>query len=184
MANISAVKIIRVLFIMSAFLVGIHIANAVLEGYLFRFSLIPSNTSTLPYIFTSPFLHGSWAHLLNNLVGLCVFSTLCLLRGVQFYLRSSFLIICITGILVWLFARPDSHIGASGWVFGLWSLSIATAWFDRRFINILIAAVVVLMYGGMIFGVLPGEAHVSFESHLFGAVAGVAVAYFMSPKKR
>jgi membrane associated rhomboid family serine protease len=184
MANINLVKIIRVLLTMSAFLVGIHIINALMEGYLYRFGMVPRETTSLLFIFTSPFIHGDWAHLLNNLVGLCVFSTLCLFRGVQFYLKSSFLIIVITGLLVWCFARPASHIGASGWLFGLWSLAIATAWFDRRFINILIAVVVVLMYGGMIFGVLPGEAHISFESHLFGAVAGVAVAYLMSRKKR
>ena len=72
---------------MSAILVGIHIINALMEGYLYRFGMVPRETTSLPFIFTSPFIHGDWAHLLNNLVGLSVFSTLCLFRGVQFYLK-------------------------------------------------------------------------------------------------
>jgi membrane associated rhomboid family serine protease len=183
MTKIKPDKIVKVLLVLTVLLVGIHVVNAVLEGYFFRFGIVPKDTESLPYVLTAPFIHGNWPHLINNLIGLWVFSTLCMLRGVQFYLKSSFLIIILTGLLVWCFGRSASHIGASGWLFGLWSLAIATAWFDRRFLNIVIAVVVVLFYGGMIVGVLPGEAHVSFESHLFGALAGVAVAYLMSRKK-
>ncbi len=86
--------------------------------------------------------------------------------------------------MVWLFARPAIHIGASGWIFGLWSLTIAMAWFDRRFINIVIAVFVIFFYGGMFYGVLPGRPGVSFESHLFGAVAGVICALLMAKTRR
>jgi membrane associated rhomboid family serine protease len=72
------------------------------------------------------------------------------------------------------------HIGASGWIFGLWSLCIATAWYDRKFINIVIGLLVVFLYGGMLFGVLPGDPRVSFESHFFGAIAGVVCAFFQA----
>ena len=84
------------------------------------------------------------------------------------------------GLLVWLFARNALHIGASGWIFGLWSLCIATAWYDRKFINILIALLVVFLYGGMLFGVLPNDPRISFESHFFGAIAGVVCAFFQA----
>lgn len=77
-----------------------------------------------------------------------------------------------------MFARTASHIGASGWVFGLWSLSIAMAVFDRSLKNIVIALIVVFLYGGMIYGVLPGDPRISFEAHIFGAIAGVLCAFF------
>jgi len=94
----------------------------------------------------------------------------------MFFLNSSIFIILVGGFLVWLFGRDATHIGASGWVFGLWGLSIAVGWFDRRFINILVSLGVLLVYGGMIYGVLPSDPRVSFESHLFGALSGVACA--------
>lgn len=96
---------------------------------------------------------------------------------------SSLIIIVLTGLLVWVFARKAVHIGASGWVFGLWSLSIAIAFFQRSFVNIAIAVFVLFFYGGMIYGVLPQDRYVSFESHLFGAIAGIVCAYFMTKNR-
>ncbi|WP_045827015.1 rhomboid family intramembrane serine protease [Teredinibacter turnerae] len=168
-----------------ALLVGVHVVNMLTNGWLLQFGIQPGNPATLPYIFTAPFIHGDWAHLTNNLFGLLVFSLLCMLRGRSFYLMSSLFIIVVTGVLVWIFGRPATHVGASGWIFGLWSLSIAMAWFQRKFVNILIAVFVLFFYGGMVFGVLPRDPHVSFESHLFGALAGIACAYVMTrPKHR
>jgi len=161
----------------------VHVVNLVSGGLLMGLGIIPGQVNTLPYIFTAPFIHGSWPHLTNNLFGLVIFSALCLLRGIPFYLASSFFIIVVTGILVWFFGREAIHIGASGWIFGLWSLSIAMAWFERKFVNIIIAIFVVFFYGGMIFGVLPGDPRISFESHLFGALSGVLCAALLARKK-
>lgn len=165
-------------------MIGIHIVNVVLGNQLSYFGIRPGQVSTLPYILTAPWLHGSWAHLLSNLVGLGVFSALSLIRGTNFFIKASAIIICLTGALVWLFARSGAtHIGASGWIFGLWSLSIAVAWFQRSFLNIVIAVFVAVFYGGMIWGVLPSNPHISFESHLFGALAGVFAAYVLTSTK-
>ncbi|PCK08029.1 MAG: rhomboid family intramembrane serine protease [Alteromonadaceae bacterium] len=167
-------------------IVVIHFINSqMMGGALSVYGIHPRSLYSLPYIYTSPWLHGSWLHVLSNLVGFAVLSGLCLLRGIPFYLKSSAIIITITGILVWIFARPAVHIGASGWVFGLWSLSMALAWFQRSFLNILIALFVLVFYGGMVFGMMPGNRMISFESHIFGALAGVICAYIMtrsSPK--
>ncbi len=164
-------------------MVGVHLLNILLSGRLLHYGITPHDARSLPYIFTAPFLHGSWGHLLNNLFGMCIFSALCLLRGIRFYVKSSLFIITLTGLLVWFFGRPSIHIGASGWIFGLWSLSIAMAWFQRSFGNIAVAVFVAFFYGGMVYGVLPGDASISFESHLFGALSGVLCAYLMARKK-
>ena len=115
--------------------------------------------------------------LINNIAGIIVFSVLCMARGIRFYLVASFFIIAFSGVLVWLFGRSAIHMGASGWVFGLWSLTISLAFFDRSFVSILTAVFVALFYGGMIYGVLPQDPRISFEAHLFGAAAGVFVAF-------
>lgn len=168
---------LRLLVLLCGLLLGVHIINALVDYELNRYGIMPRRVDSLWAIFTAPFLHGNLAHLLNNLLGLCIFSALVLLHSVRRYLLNSIFIIVTTGLLVWIFARPATHIGASGWVFGLWSLCIATAWFERKFINILIAVFVILFYGGLIYGVLPLDARISFESHLFGALMGFYCAF-------
>jgi membrane associated rhomboid family serine protease len=167
----------RWLFLFAGIMVSAHVFNWAFNGWLNQFGLLPRQLDSLPGIYTAPFLHGSLAHLINNLVGFFIFSSLLFVHSLRHYLWSSFFIITLTGILVWCFGRPALHLGASGWIFGLWSLTIATAWFDRRFINILIALVVIFFYGSMLWGVLPGDTAVSFESHLFGAFSGAVCAF-------
>ncbi|MEM1189500.1 MAG: rhomboid family intramembrane serine protease [Pseudomonadota bacterium] len=88
------------------------------------------------------------------------------------------------GGLVWLFGRTASHVGASGWVYGLWALNISYACFDRSFGNILLALFVAFVYGGLSYGLLPMDRSVSFEMHGAGALAGVFCAYVGSAIKR
>jgi membrane associated rhomboid family serine protease len=171
---------IKWLIMVCAAMVVVHIVNLFTNGMLYQYGIHPRELDSLWGIFAAPFLHGSLGHLLNNLVGLVIFSCLLFVHSLRRYLWSSAFIIIVTGLLVWCFARNSVHIGASGWIFGLWSLCIATAWFDRKFLNILIAFLVVFLYGSMLFGVLPGDPRISFESHFFGAIAGVVCAFFQA----
>lgn len=165
-----------------ALMAAIHIIDLVLGGVLKGFGIQPRELDSAYTIFTAPFLHGDFGHLGSNLVGLAVLGMLSLLNGIRYFLKASLLIIALGGALVWLFGREATHIGASGWIFGLWSLVIALAWFDRRPRNIAIAVGVAFFYGGMIFGVLPTDSRISFESHLFGAIAGVIAAFLLSKR--
>jgi membrane associated rhomboid family serine protease len=171
------VKKLRFLVWLCALLIGVHIVNILVHYQLNRYGIYPRHWQSLWTIFAAPFLHGSIYHLVNNLIGLCLFSGFYLIHSLRRYVYSSLVIIVVTGLLVWLFGRNAIHVGASGWVFGLWGLCIATAWFERRPMNILIACVVVIFYGGVIYGVLPRDAGVSFESHFFGVFAGIFSAY-------
>jgi membrane associated rhomboid family serine protease len=172
------VKIIAGLIL---FITLVHVINDVLDGQLNQWGVVPRSLGhglySVFHLFTAPFIHGSYQHLFNNIIGLTVFSAFCLLRSVRFYVLGSLFIIMMSGVLVWLFGRSASHIGASGWVLGLWSLSIAMAFAERNVKNILIALVVIFLYGGMIYNVLPTASHISFEAHLFGAIAGVLFAF-------
>ncbi len=171
---------IRIMAGLLLFMMAVHAANMMMDGGLNQLGIYPRVMSSWFHIFTAPFIHGDISHLLNNLAGLSILGSFCLVRSPRFFLSASLFIITVSGLLIWIFARSGSHIGASGWIFGLWSLSLAMAWFDRRFINILVALLVLIFYGGMIYGVLPIDSRVSFEAHLFGALAGVIYAFIFT----
>ncbi len=162
----------------------VQIINVVTAGSLRGYGILPRDPGSLWFVFTAPFIHGGWLHLINNSFGFVVFSALILRRGAPFYAKTSLFIIIVGGCLVWGLGRSAIHIGASGWIFGLWSLIIAMAWFERSLMNIAISLGVIIFYGGMIFGVLPTNSRISFESHLFGAIAGIAAAALFSYKKK
>ena len=109
-----------------------------------------------------------------------VFSWVCLLRGWAYYCFSSLFVIAVGGLGVWLFARLALHIGASGWIFGLWGLIVSRALFEKDFKSILLSLLMLFFYGGMLYGVLPSDSHISFEAHLSGLVAGVLCAWLSS----
>lgn len=177
-------KRISVLAAICAMMIAVHILNLVLGGALLAFGIDPRNAGSAYTIFTAPWLHADFGHLFGNLAAFIVLAAICLLNGIRYFLKASLLIISITGALVWTFARDTIHVGASGWIFGLWSLVIALAWFDRSWRNIAISLAVVFFYGGMVVGVLPIDGQVSFESHLFGALSGVITAAILSREPR
>ena len=166
----------------SAAMVAVHVVNFFTGGYLSTFGIEPREIGSAYSIATAPWLHANIGHLGSNLAAFVVLGSLVLLQGLRYFVKASALIILLGGALVWLFGRDATHIGASGWIFGLWSLVIALAWFDRSPRNIAIALAVVFFYGGMVFGVLPTAGYISFESHLFGAIAGIFAAFTLSKK--
>jgi membrane associated rhomboid family serine protease len=167
---------------LSAAMIAVHVVNLFTGGALSNYGIEPREIGGAYTIATAPLIHADVAHLGSNLAAFVVLGSLVLLQGVRYFAKASLLIILLGGALVWLFGRPGDHIGASGWIFGLWSLVIALAWFDRSPRNIAIALAVVFFYGGMVFGVLPTAGYISFESHLFGAIAGVFAAFTLSKK--
>ena len=54
---------------------------------------------------------------------------------------------------------------------------LARAVIERGIVSIALAVVTVMFYGGLIWGILPLRSYVSFESHLFGLIAGVIVVW-------
>ena len=139
-------------------------------------ALRPRTVSGLPGILTEPFLHGDWNHLISNSIPLflLLMATLYFYRGIGF--RVLGYIWLITGIAVWLFARDSYHIGASGIVYGLAAFLALSGVLrnDTRLMSI--SLLIVFLYGGMIWGVLPLFQRISWESHLAGALAGIFCA--------
>lgn len=149
------------------------------------FGIGPWSVKGLIGIVTGPLLHGSLDHLISNTVPLLFLGTILYffyekVAGTVFF-RAYFW----TNVLVWLFGRPYSnHIGASGIVYGLAFYLIFFGIFRRDFTSMLISIVVVLLYGSVIYGILPSDPRVSWEAHFAGALVGIYSAIEMSSKKR
>ncbi len=90
----------------------------------------------------------------------------------------------VGGLLTWLFARPSFHVGLSGVIFGYWGFITINGFFERSFKSIFISLVAIVLYGGMIVGIMPTSEAVSFEGHAFGAISGIAYSYLYNRKRR
>ena len=146
----------------------------------------PRTLVGLAGILAMPFLHANLYHLLSNTVPL--FILLALLAGSK--ARSWEIVIEVVllgGLLLWLFGRHADHIGASGLIFGLIAFLIVSGFLEKRPVPLLVAVIVGLLYGGTLFsGVLPRlGSTISWDGHLWGAVAGGIVAYALTrePKR-
>jgi len=154
-----------------------------------RYGVRPREPIGLLGILLAPLLHGSPAHLIANTVPLLVLLTLML----QLYPNSALKVIPAIyfgpGIAVWLFARGSDHIGASGLVYGLLSYIFVAGVLrrDRRAIGA--SLLTWFLYGSLVWGVLPIQEGVSWETHLSAALIGLALALALRrldvpPRKR
>jgi membrane associated rhomboid family serine protease len=134
----------------------------------------------MPEILTAPFLHAGWDHLISNSLPFVVLGFLVLLSGLARWLVSSLIIIVISGMTAWLLTPANTIIlGASGLIFGWLTYLLARGLWTRRPAQVVIAVLVLFVYGGLIWGVFPGNAGVSWQAHLGGAVAGVFAAWLL-----
>jgi membrane associated rhomboid family serine protease len=147
--------------------------------YFVQYGVYPLRVSGLTGIAMAPLIHGSLSHLSSNTAPLIILGT-ALLYG---YPRSAKIVVPVlylgTGLGVWLFARSAYHIGASGLSFGImfFIFTIGVLRWDKR--AIILSMIVFFLYGSMIWGIFPTKPGVSFESHFFGAVIGVALAMLL-----
>ena len=165
----------------------IYLVTNLFNFYPYKLGILPRNFSGLVGIFTSPLIHGGFSHLISNTAPL-VFMGLGIF---YFYPRVSYRVFTIiylgTGILVWIFGREVYHIGASGIIYGFVSFLFFSGIFRKDNRSIALALIVIFLYGGLIWGVLPVEKGVSWESHLFGAIVGLISSFIfrkVDPPKR
>lgn len=148
-----------------------------------QLGLVPRTLRGLPGIVASPFLHADLAHIVSNSVPLLVL--LVLLAGSRSDSRLVVIsVIVLGGGLLWVFGRAAVHIGASGLVFGLTAFLLASGVLERRWPALMAALIVGLLYGGtLVTGILPFQRGVSWDGHLFGAVAGVTTAWWLARRR-
>lgn len=99
----------------------------------------------------------------------------------MFYRRVAFQVLLLgtvlTGLWVWAGARESFHIGASGVVYVLAAFVFFSGVFTRNKRMMGLSLITVFVYGSMVWGVFPLEDGVSWESHLFGGIAGLLLAF-------
>ena len=148
---------------------------------LTSFGLIPRTLTGLVGIPAMPFLHANLQHIVSNTLPILIL--LILLAGSKANSWAVVVgVVLLGGVLLWLFGRPATHIGASGLIFGLIGFLIVSGLLERRFVSLVISVVVIFFYGGsLLLGVVPRlGSHISWDGHLFGAVAGGIIAYLLT----
>ncbi len=170
------------LFLPLAFVLLIWIIKLLEKAFEVKWAgvlgILPRSWEGLTGIITFPLVHGDLSHLASNSIPLLVLGTAIFYFYRPIALRTIGLIYLIHSLLVFIAAREVTHIGASGLVYGFASFLFVSGVIRRERSLMAISMLVIFLYGGMIWGVLPIREGVSWEGHLFGALAGVFCAIY------
>ncbi|MGH2538295.1 MAG: rhomboid family intramembrane serine protease [Candidatus Promineifilaceae bacterium] len=151
-----------------------------LGGRLDSLGVRPGRLAGLSGILFMPFLHDGLAHVLANSLPFAVLGWLVMVRRLTDFFLVAAVAALVAGLGVWLFGREGTvHVGASGLIFGFFGYLLLRAYFERSLASISLALLVLLLYGGLLCGVLPSHMGVSWQAHLFGFLGGVLAAYWL-----
>jgi membrane associated rhomboid family serine protease len=140
-------------------------------------------------ILWAPLLHSGWDHLNGNAPFALVLGFLMTLIGMSRFIYATAMVWILGGLGTWLIgnigsATETNHIGASGLIFGWLTFLIVFGFFTRKAWQIVVGVVVLFIYGGILWGALPGTYGVSWQGHLCGGIAGVFAAYVLAGPER
>jgi membrane associated rhomboid family serine protease len=164
-----------------AFMWLIEVVNTLDSNHLDNDGIIPRNLDRLWGIFTAPFIHVSFAHLISNTVPLIFMGVIIALAGAARLAAVTAIVIVIGGLGTWLIGPSNSStIGASGVVFGYAAYLLARGVFNRSVLELFTGAVVAVIWGGALLSSLIPHYGISWQDHLCGAIGGVVAAYLLS----
>lgn len=157
----------------------IHLFQGFANTSFAEYSLYPRDISGLIGIVTAPLIHGNFSHLIGNSVPLIILGFLLFTNYKEIAGKVFWLVYFSNGILLWFFAREAFHLGASGVVYGL-AFFLFLSGFIRKIPRLtMISFLLIFIYGSMVWGVLPFDPSVSWEAHLYGALAGIILAFVL-----
>lgn len=154
----------------------IHFVNFLLGYGLNRLGIYPRHVFGLPGILLSPFLHGDFTHLIFNSLPLFLLLHLMLIFDPYSFFQTTFYIILLSGGLIWLFGRRAIHVGASSLIMGYFGYLLIAVYNTQTIYAWALGAITLYYCGGLFLQLFPSSAKVSWEGHVFGFLAGVAVA--------
>ncbi|WP_211332563.1 rhomboid family intramembrane serine protease [Nocardioides aurantiacus] len=147
------------------------------DNALDPYGIEPRQLDSLDNVFYAPWLHGGYAHLVSNTVPFFVLGVIVLMDGWGRWLRTSLVVVLVSGAAVWLFSPPGSlTLGASGVVFGWLTYLMVRGFYSRSPGQVATGVVLFLFYGGLLWGVLPTDAGISWQAHAGGALGGLLTA--------
>lgn len=161
---------------------SVHLISVLLfGGNLVHFGIHPLDTSSLPFIFTSPILHANFEHLLSNTVPGAIFAFLVGYSGHRVFWEVTAYVVIVGGLGTWLFGGiGTNHIGASMLVYGWLAYLLVRGIFNKSPSEVAIGVVLGLTYSGLVWGLLPLTPGVSWQAHLFGALGGITAGIFIT----
>jgi len=147
----------------------------------YKWGILPKHGSGIWGVLFAPLLHSpnDILHIVNN-----SFPTVVLMAALIYFYRKIaaqvfFLSWGFTGFFVWAFAEDNAsyHIGMSGVIYALAGFLFVSGTLRKYRPLQGISLCVVFLYGSMIWGIFPMEEKVSWESHLFGMITGIMLAF-------
>jgi membrane associated rhomboid family serine protease len=146
--------------------------------------VIPRERAGLLGIFTAPFLHGNFPHLIGNTLPFLVLGGLVMLGGRKGFVVVTFISALVAGAGIWLFAASrTNHIGASTLIFGYLGFLLLAAWFSRDWKRALLAIAAGFLYGGLVIALFKFTRGVSWHGHAFGFLGGALAAWLLAGDK-
>lgn len=146
------------------------------------YGIYPRRMDGLPGIVFSPLLHASVNHLINNSIPLLVLTASIMYFYKPVALKVLMVIWLVTGFCVWLAGRGAYHIGASSLIYGEAAFLFFSGVLSKNMKLLAISLLTVFLYGGMIWGIFPLDTKISWESHLFGGITGMILAFMYAEK--
>lgn len=142
------------------------------------YGLYPRQPEGLIGIITGVFIHADWKHLFNNSIPILVlgWSLFYFYREVSWKIVLG--VIIMGGIWTWISAREAHHIGASGLLYGMFGFLLFSGFIRRNKQLISISMLVAFLYGSLVWGLLPIDYRMSWESHFWGFLAGFILAIY------
>ncbi|GAA0586804.1 rhomboid family intramembrane serine protease [Kribbella sandramycini] len=162
-----------------------EIVDTALNGRLDNYGIIARDPEGLLGIITSPFLHLGFNHLISNTLPLIMLGALIALSGATRLLAVTAVVAVIGGFGTWLISPPHTiTIGASGLVFGFATYLVSRGLFNRSLLQVLVGVLVIATWGSaLLSGLLPQDG-ISWQGHLFGAIAGLLAAWLLADEKK
>jgi membrane associated rhomboid family serine protease len=162
-------------------LLAVQTVNSLMNYRLNAGGIRPRTLSGMWGIADAPLLHTSWQHLAANIVPLLILGFLVLIAGLRQFLAVTILVWIVSGFGVWLTAASGSvTVGASTLVFGWLTFLLLRGVFARRLSQLALGVVLFAVWGGVFWAVLPGRAGISWQGHLFAALAGALAAFLVA----
>lgn len=138
------------------------------------YSIQPRIAADLPYIFTAPFLHWSWAHIQGNSIPFLVLGFLAAYRNnLSKFIGVTAVVIVTSGMAEWIVAPTGSEgAGASGLIFGWFGYVVVRGFFNHNKVDIVVGVLIMLYYLPIFTLLLPAP-HLGYQAHIGGFVGGV-----------
>ena len=162
----------------------IEAVDTVLGGTLDAEGIRPRRLDGLEGVLWAPLLHHGWQHLVTNTLPVLVLGFLTLAGGITQFIAVTATIWVVGGLGTWLTGSPGVHVGASVLIFGWLAFLLARGFITRSPAQILLAVVLFAVWGGVLWGLLPGTVGISWQGHLFGALGGLLAAQLVGRADR